>query len=193
MLVVSYAAFSIELVAMGCQVPEKMQCMGPKPGLALGRCDRAVAEVPGPIEASEQQTSAADCNVGPATMTHDSTRCLSIQEPLGLLDPAQRPLPVTDLRQRPSRGGNRPWKKHGDSSAPDPVLDQRARPAPVTLGKVEDACGQVRPTNGVRVLRWLGELDRFRLVLGCLGKSAELGETHHQPDAAENGWRHSQT
>src|SRR5215471_18845177 len=58
---------------------------------------------------------------------------------------------------------------------------------------MENACGQVRQTNGVRVLRWLGELDRFRLVLGCLGKFAELGETHHQPDAAENGWRHGQT
>ena len=127
-------------------------------------------------------------------MTNDSTRCLFIQEPLGLLDPAQRPLHVTDLRQRPSRGGNRPGKKHGgDGSAPDPVLDQGARLAPVTLEKVEDARGQVRPTNGVRVLRWLGELDCFRLILGCLSKSAELGETHDQPGAAENGWRHGQT
>src|SRR5215831_2727033 len=193
LLVVGHAAFSIELVGMGCQVTEKMQSMGPKAGLVLRGYDRAIAQVPALLESSEQQTSAADCNVGPATMTNDSTRCLFIQEPLGLLDPAQRPLYVASLRQRPSRGGNRPWKKHGDGSAPDPVLDQRARPAPVTLGKVEDACGQVRPTNGVGVLRWLGELDRFRLVLACLGKSAELGETHHQPDAAENGWWHGQT
>ena len=32
LLVVSYAAFSIELVAMGCQVTEKIQRMALKPG-----------------------------------------------------------------------------------------------------------------------------------------------------------------
>jgi hypothetical protein len=37
LLVVNYAAFSIELVVMGCQVTEKMQRMGPKAGLALRR------------------------------------------------------------------------------------------------------------------------------------------------------------
>src|SRR5262249_24343993 len=99
LLVVSYAAFSIELVGVGSQVTEKMQRMGPKTGVALRGCDRAIAQVPGLIESSEQQTSATDCNVSPATMTNDSTRCLFFQEPLGFLDPVQRPLHVADLRQ----------------------------------------------------------------------------------------------
>src|SRR5215831_20104513 len=109
---------------MGCQVTEKMQRMGPKAGLVLRGYDRAIAQVPCLIESSEQQTSATDGKVGPATMAKDSTRCLLIQEPLGLLDPVQRPLDVANLRQRPSRASNRPWKKHDDGSAPDPVLDQ---------------------------------------------------------------------
>src|SRR5215472_2389210 len=124
LLVVSHAAFCIELVGMGCQVTEKMQRMGPKAGLVLRGHDRAIAQVPCLIESSEQQTSATDCKVGPATMAKDSTRCLFIQEPLGLLDPPQRRLYVASLRQRPSQGGNPPWKKHDDGSAPDPVLDQ---------------------------------------------------------------------
>src|SRR5262249_50679655 len=127
LLVVGHAAFSIELVGMGCQVTEKMQSMGPKAGLVLRGYDRAMAQVPALLESSEQQTSATDCKVGPATMTKDSTCCLFIQEPLGLLDPAKRLLDSTDLRQSQSRGGNRPWKKHGDVSAPkfdDPVLDE---------------------------------------------------------------------
>src|SRR5262249_53304604 len=180
-------------------VSEKMQRMSPKAGLVLRGHDRAIAQVPGLIESSEQQTSATDCKVGPATVTKNSARCLFIQEPLGLLDPAKRLLDIANLRQSRSRASNRPWnpwKKHGDVSAPksdDPVLDQCARLAPVTFKKMENACGQVRQTNGVRVLRWLGELARLHLVLRCLGKSAELGEAHHQPDAAENGWRHGQT
>src|SRR6516165_11844776 len=104
-----------------------MQRMGHRAGLALRGCDRAIAQVPGLLESSEQQTSATDCKVGPATMTKDSTRCLLVQEPLGLLDPAKRLLDIADLRQSRSRGGNRPWKKHGDLAAPksdDPVLDQ---------------------------------------------------------------------
>src|SRR5216684_3640893 len=43
------------------------------------------------------------------------------------------------------------------------------------------------------MLGQLGESDRFRLVLGCLGKSAELDEAHDQPDAGEDRWRDSQT
>src|SRR5262245_51913392 len=92
---------------MGCQGTEKMQRMGPKAGLVLRGCDRAIAQVPGLIESSKQQTGATDCKVGPATMTKDSTRCLFIQEPLGLLDPAKRLLDIADLRQSQSRGGNR--------------------------------------------------------------------------------------
>src|SRR5262249_14257067 len=80
LLVVSHAGFSIELVGMGCQVTEKMQRMGPKAGLVLRGCDRAIAQVPCLIESSEQQTSATDCKVSPATMTKDSTRCLFIQD-----------------------------------------------------------------------------------------------------------------
>src|SRR5436190_1415327 len=98
--------------------------MGPKAGLVLRGYERAIAQVPGLLESSEQQTSATDCKVGPATMPKDSTRCLFIQEPLGLLDPTKRLLDIADLRQRPSRASNRPWKKHDDGSAPDPVLDQ---------------------------------------------------------------------
>src|SRR5215472_1415918 len=129
LVVVSHAAFSIELVEMGCQVTKKMQSMGPKAGLVLRGYDRAIAQVPALLESSEQQTSATDCKVGPATMTKDSTRCLFIQEPLGLLNPAKRLLDIADLSQSQSqsRGGNRPWKKHGDVSAPksdDPVVDQ---------------------------------------------------------------------
>src|SRR5215471_14637725 len=130
LLVVSHAAFSIELVGMGCQVTEKMQRMGPKAGLALRGLNRAIAQVPGLIESSEQQTSATDCKVGPATVTKNSTRCLFIQELLGLLDPSKRLLDIANLRQSRSRASNRPWnpwKKHGDVSAPksdDPVLDQ---------------------------------------------------------------------
>src|SRR5262245_44791058 len=80
-----------------------MQRMGPKTGVALRGCDRAIAQVPGLIESSEQQTSATDCKEGPATMAKDSTRCLFFQEPLGLLDPVQRPLHVADLRQRQAK------------------------------------------------------------------------------------------
>ena len=46
------------------------------------------------------------------------------------------------------------------------------------------------PTDGVRVLGWLGELDRLRLVFGRLGESAELGEAHDQPSATEDRCRH---
>src|SRR5215469_14320889 len=92
LLVVSHAAFSIELVGMGCQVTEKMQRMSPKAGLVLRGHDRAIAQVPCLIESSEQQTSATDCKVGPTTVAKDSTRCLFFQEPLGPLNPVQSPL-----------------------------------------------------------------------------------------------------
>src|SRR5262249_16254359 len=112
---------------MGCQVTEKLQRMGPKAGLVLRGCDRAIAQVPGLIESSNQQTAATDCKVAPAPLPKDPPRGLFPQEPLGFLDPTQRLLDIADLRQSRSRGGNRPWKEHGDVSAPksdDPVLDQ---------------------------------------------------------------------
>src|SRR5215831_1585823 len=89
LLVVGHAAFSIDFFWNDWAPTEKMQSMGPKAGLVLRGYDRAIAQVPRLLESSEQQTSATDCKVGPATMTKDSTRCLFIQEPLGLLDPAK--------------------------------------------------------------------------------------------------------
>ena len=43
------------------------------------------------------------------------------------------------------------------------------------------------------MLRWLGDSDRFRRVLGRLGESAELGEAHDQPSATEDRWQHGHT
>src|SRR4051812_21624696 len=45
----------------------------------------------------------------------------------------------------------------------------------------------------MRMLCRIGNSDRFRLVLGSIGKSAELGKAHDQPSATEDRWRHGQT
>src|SRR6266536_2898382 len=110
-------------------------------------------------------------------MTDDSPRRLTLEELLTLPDPAQRLVRLADLRQRPGGGGDRPGKKHGDiSSYRDPMLGHCAHLRPVALEEVEHARGKVGPTDCECMLRWLGESDRFRLVLGRLGESAELGE-----------------
>ena len=44
-------------------------------------------------------------------MLADFSRRLALKELLGLSNPVERFTALTSLRQRPSRGGDRPWKK----------------------------------------------------------------------------------
>src|SRR5262249_52717641 len=144
LLVVSYAAFSIELVGIGCQVTEKMQRMSPKAGLALRGLNRARAQLPRLINPPKQQTSATHCVVAPAAMTDDPHRRLALEELLGLSHPAQRLAGLADLSQRPGGGGDRPGKKDGHIQAPtytNPLFDQQMRLRPIALEKMEHACG----------------------------------------------------
>ena len=112
--VVGCAAFGIEPVGMGRDVAEQVQRMGREARLALRGFDRATAQAPRFVELPEQQTGATHRVVGPAAMTDDSPRRLTLEELLSLLDPAQRLARLADLRQRPSGGGDRPGKKDGD-------------------------------------------------------------------------------
>ena len=97
LLVVSYAAFNIELVGLGCQVTEQVQRMGSKAGLALRGLNRARAQLPRLVEPPKQQTSATHCVVAPAAMTDDPPRRLALKELLGLSHPAQRLARLADL------------------------------------------------------------------------------------------------
>ena len=112
--VVSCAAFGIELVWMGCHIAEKSQRMGREARLALSGFNRATAQAPRLVEPAEQQTGAPHRVIGPAAMTDDSPRRLTLEELLTLSHPAQRLAGLADLRQRPGGGGDRPRKKHGD-------------------------------------------------------------------------------
>ena len=100
------------------------------------------------------------------------------EEPLAFAEPAQRLARLAELRQDPGGGGDHVRKQERDVPGPerrDRVLDRRARLRPVALEMVERSGGVVRPADGVRMVRRLGEPDRLGFVLGRFGESPELG------------------
>src|SRR5215471_6393250 len=102
-------------------------------------------------------------------MMENFARRLTLKELLGLSDPAQRLAGLADLSQRPSRGGDRPWKQGRrllSAACIDAVLDQWARLRPVAFEEVQHAGGEVGPTDRVGMPGRLGKLERLRLVLG---------------------------
>ena len=107
--VVGRAAFGIELVRMARDVAEQVQRMGRKAGLAPRGFNRAIAQAPRLVEPAEQQTGATHRVVGPAAMTDDPPRRLTLEELLALPDPAQRlawprrAAPAPRRRRRPPR------------------------------------------------------------------------------------------
>ncbi len=116
--VMGCAAFGIEPVGMGRDVAEHVQRMGRKAWLAPRGFNRAIAQAPCLVEPAEQQTGTTQRAIGPAAMADNSPRRLTLEELLGLSDPAQRLARLADLRQRPGGGGDRPGKKDGDISSP---------------------------------------------------------------------------
>jgi len=99
----------------------------------------------------------------------------------------------TNLRNCPGRRGNCPRQMNTDVTGLkhcDPVGDPRARFHPIALEKVRHSRRKMRPADGKSMLRGFSNADRLRLVLGGLGKSAELGKTHNKPGAIEDRRRH---
>src|ERR1043166_6278552 len=56
---------------------------------------------------------------------------------------------------------------------------------------MKHARSEASPSNGVRMLCCLDELDRLRVVLRCLGKSANLAEAHDQVGPTKDRCWHS--
>src|SRR5438270_12610022 len=100
--------------------------MGCEARLALSGFNRATGQAPRLIEPAEQQTGTTHRVIAPGAVTNDSPRRLKFEEPLTLSHPAQSLVSLTDLRQRPSGGSNRPGKEHGDFCPRHvhPVVDQ---------------------------------------------------------------------
>ena len=119
-------------------------------------------------------------------MADVSPRRVTLEELLALPESGQRLARLADLREDPGGGGDRVGKSEDDVPRPerrDPVLDQWARLRPVALEEVKPARGELGLTDGVRMLRRLGEPERLGRVLGRLSESAELGEAPDQPVA----------
>jgi hypothetical protein len=138
-----------------------MPGMGKEAALGRGGLDRPLGKARRLVELAEQQTGLTQRVVVPAQSNDDSPRRVTLEERPALSQSAQRLAPLADLREDPGRDGDRLGKAEGDASGPEdrnPVLDQEeARFRPVALEEMKQACRGVGPTNGVRVLRRLGE------------------------------------
>src|SRR5262249_33265152 len=124
--VARYPALEIEPVGMTCNVAEQSQRVRGEAGLVLRGFERTIAQSARLIDPPEQQTCVAHRVIRPAAMADDAPRRLALEQLFSLLDPTQRFPRLTDLRQRPGRGGYRPWKMDGNISGPehrDPMLD----------------------------------------------------------------------
>src|SRR5215831_20388471 len=136
--------------------------MGREARLALRGFDRVMTEAPRFIEPAEQQTGATHRVVSPTAMTDDPPRRMTLEQLLDLPHPAQRLLRLAGLRHRPGGGGDRPGKMDGDISRLEhrnPVPNPRARLRPVALEDVQHARGEVRPTDGERMLGRFSEAE----------------------------------
>src|ERR1700730_4153098 len=158
--VVGLTALGIEPVGMGRDVAEEVLRISRKPVVSGRGFESAVGQTPRLAEPTEQQTSATQRVVGPAAIADDSPSREALEELLALTEPVQRRAPLTELRQYPGGGADRPGKQEDDvprSDHRDPVLDHRARLRPVALEEVERARGPVGHPGGGRMMRRLGE------------------------------------
>lgn len=91
----------------------------------------------------------------------------------------QRLAGVAELGQHPRRAGHPAGGVQHDIAGPgdgDHVLDRAARLRPVAFEDVQQARGVVRETDGVRLVRRLGERDPFRFVRDGLREPPEVDE-----------------
>ena len=120
--VMGRAGFGIEQVLMGRDVPEQTVGMSRKTGLAPRGCNRARAQAPCFIEPTEQQTRAAHRAVSPAVMLADPPRRLTLEELLALPEPGERLARLADLREEPSREGDRVGKAQNSVRRPSTAI-----------------------------------------------------------------------
>src|SRR5262245_57785339 len=116
--VVDLAALGIEPVGMGCDVTEQVLRMGGEPGVTLRDFEPAVAEASRLVEPVEPQTCATQRVVAPGAMEGDSPRRLTLEELLAFPEPIQRLASLTELRQCPGGGGDRPGKVEDEVPCP---------------------------------------------------------------------------
>src|SRR5262249_36927038 len=167
--------------------------MSHKAGLSLSGFERTTTQAPRFFHPAEQEVGAAQCTIGPATMLVDLSCGLPLEELLGLVNSAHRNGGFADLRQHPSRRAGGPWTKARPlhrAAGLRAFLDQQTRLRTLALGEVAHACRELGKPDGMRMLRWFGELDRLRLISGRLGESAKFGKTHGQVSATEDRCRH---
>ncbi len=99
--VVGLAAFVIEPVGMGRDVPEQVQRMGREAGARRSDFDGAVAQAPRLVEPAEQQTGTTQRVAGVPAV--DFPRRVTLEELLALPEPGKRLAPLTDLARGPRR------------------------------------------------------------------------------------------
>src|SRR5215831_4616690 len=155
------------------------------------------------VEPAEQQTGATHRMICPTPMTDDSSRRVTLEQLLDLPDAPERLLRLASLRHRPGGGSDRPGKMDAYISRLEhrnPVPNPRARLRPVALEDVQHARGEVRPTDGERMLGRFSEAEASASYLAAsanLPSSARLMISQARPktDAGtaipKYSWTHS--
>src|SRR6516165_8145516 len=88
--IVGCSLCAIEAVAADLQITKQTQCMGGKAWLVLRRFERAASKPLRVVEPIQQQISAAQGGIGPATMLADPRGSLIFEKLLCLQDSVQR-------------------------------------------------------------------------------------------------------
>ena len=176
--------------------PSRCSAWAVNPGWRCEDSTEQSAQAPRIIVPTQQQTSATHRVVGPGAMTDDSSLCLALEELLGLPHPAQRFLALAELRQRPSREGDRPGKKHGDISAAK-HHDPAARATERAFAQSCLRRWRMLAAKWAQLMLyacWVASASWVASAwyLAASANRAEVGEAHDQPGATEDRWRHGQ-
>ena len=97
--------------------------MGRQPGLTRRGLNRAIAQAPRLVESAEQQTGATQRVAHPGKIADMSPRGQPLKELVAFPEPVRCLARLAELRQCPSKGGDRDGQQEGGGSGLEEMLE----------------------------------------------------------------------